>query len=98
MEHRECLRLVRGQLVQCGMEIKTQVIVFFLNSSTLPPLKAANKPVLNMVHRINFHPQFLISESINMEIKLLHFLFVSPPKWGAALVTHPLIDNPARCL
>lgn len=49
-----------------------------------------------MLHTINFHAQFLISETINMEIKLLHFLFVSTPKWGAALVTHPLIDYPTR--
>lgn len=42
-----------------------------------PLLKAANKPELDMVHGIDFHPQFLISKTINMEIKLLHFLFVS---------------------
>lgn len=70
----------------------------FFNFPSLPPLKAANKPELDMVHGINFHPQFLISETINMEIKLLHFLFESPQKWGACLVTHPLIDNPTRRL
>lgn len=49
-----------------------------------------------MVQSSNLHPHFLISETINMEIKLLHFLFMSPqnvaPLW---LLTLSLIIPPA---
>lgn len=71
--------------------------IYFFNTPTVPPLKAANRPELHMLRNINIHPQFFISETYQYGNQIAQLPVCAPlplPNWGATLVTHPLADNP----